>query len=71
MLGPNLYAPKFANVSYAATFGEYLALNSLLFAVNATDKDSGRNGLVKYQIQPWGDDYKYFSIDSSKAFAIA
>ena len=59
----NTYAPQFANASYSVRCEEYLALNALILTVNATDRDLGRSGLVKYLIQPVKD-YHYFSIDS-------
>jgi hypothetical protein len=61
---PNLYAPEFTNKSYEIILDEFLELNSLILSVNATDQDTGRNGLVKYVIHPLLD-FDYFKIDSS------
>ena len=62
----NENAPQFVNTTlgYQASLSEYLPLNSFVLSVNATDKDSGRNGLVKYLIQPVLD-YKYFSVEAT------
>ena len=61
---PNLFAPEYTNKSYDVIQDEFLELNSCILSINATDLDTGRNGLVKYLIQPLYD-FEYFRIDSS------
>jgi hypothetical protein len=64
VIGNNQYAPVFTKNSYTVSCEESLELNSFLLQVNATDRDTGVNGLVKYFIQS-KNDFQYFTIDSN------
>ena len=59
-----MYSPIFGKSVYGIAVDEYLELKSCLLTIQATDADSGRNGIVKYLLLPVLD-YVYFSIDST------
>ncbi|XP_078719353.1 protocadherin Fat 4 [Lampetra fluviatilis] len=46
----NNHAPVFDRASYEVSIAEDEPVNSRFFSVRATDKDSGKNGEVKYEI---------------------
>ncbi|XP_078600673.1 protocadherin Fat 4-like [Branchiostoma floridae x Branchiostoma japonicum] len=58
----NVYAPAFSAPSYQVTIEESRPMNSHVFTVVATDRDSGVNGEIRYSIVG-GDDYRQFYID--------
>lgn len=48
--GENQHAPTFAAVSYQVRVPENEPINTTILTVNATDSDSGPNGMVRYKI---------------------
>ena len=61
----NREAPKFELPLYAFSVPESSPLGSFIGSVHATDRDSGRNGMIRYSIV--GDVYdSLFSVDAEK-----
>lgn len=54
--------PKFSKGYYSRTVPENIPVGTSLFQINATDKDSGQNGRIRFRIQS-GDVKKSFHLD--------
>lgn len=60
--GENEYAPEFTTQSYQVIVPENEPLHSIILTINATDRDSGPNGMVRYSLTD--DNYrKDFAVD--------
>ncbi|XP_050300468.1 cadherin-related tumor suppressor isoform X2 [Anthonomus grandis grandis] len=60
--GENRFSPVFNALSYQVIVPENEPLGSTILIVNATDKDNGPNGMIRYEISS-GNEEKDFGID--------
>ena len=65
----NRFSPQFVTIgaSYQTTVAENQALGTIIASVNATDADSGRNGLVSFFLVD-GNEQGLFSMDESQGY---
>lgn len=60
--GENRYSPVFTALSYQVIVPENEPLSSTIVTVNASDRDQGPNGMIRYEISA-GNERKEFAVD--------